>query len=79
MNNINLKTEQLKKELVELINNYATNLPVANIYLIFKDIYSQVERAYDETLAREAATETQSSQEPASETAEPEPAPQDNN
>lgn len=79
MNNINLKTEQLKKELVELINNYATNLPVANIYLIFKDIYSQVERAYDETLAREAATETQSSQESISETAEPEPASQDNN
>ena len=74
MNNINLKTEQLKKELVGLINNYATNLPVANIYLIFKDIYSQVERAYDETLAREAATETQSSQEPVSETAS-----QDNN
>lgn len=41
---INLKTESLKQNLINLINN--SELPVANAYFVIKHIEHQIEKTY---------------------------------
>ena len=46
--NINLKSEIFKNNLYSLINN--SNLPVSNVYFIFKLIMQELENFYYKTL-----------------------------
>lgn len=54
---INQASEQLKTQLVDLVNN--SGLPISNIYYIFKLIENSVENAYYAALNDEAETETE--------------------
>lgn len=51
MDNFNTKLENLKKDLITLINN--SEMPVGVVYYLLKDISSEVESSYKQTLALE--------------------------
>ena len=49
---INIKSEQLMKNTVSLINN--SKLPISNIYFIFKSIMKDIENTYYSILNQES-------------------------
>lgn len=48
--NINLKSEEFKNNLYSLISN--SELPIANIYYIFKIVSQQVENTYNQVIEK---------------------------
>lgn len=48
---INIKTEELKNQFFELINN--SQLPISNVYYLFKDIMQELTEFYNKILADE--------------------------
>lgn len=60
MENFNLKNENFKEDLISLISK--CELPLANIYYIFKDVFRNIENSYmsviNQELAKEAKIET---------------------
>lgn len=54
MNNlINIKTENFKRNLLQLINS--SELPISNIYYVFQLIENQIEKTYYKTINFELA------------------------
>ena len=51
MPTINIKTEELKNQFFELINN--SQLPISNVYYLFKDIMQELTEFYNKILADE--------------------------
>lgn len=51
MDNFNTKLENLKKDLITLINN--SKMPVGVVYYLLKDILLEIESSYKQTLALE--------------------------
>ena len=51
MDNFNTKLENLKKDLITLINN--SKMPVGVVYYLLKDILSEVTTSYEQTLTIE--------------------------
>lgn len=51
MPTINVKTEELKAQFFELINN--SQLPISNVYYLFKDIMQELTDFYNKILADE--------------------------
>ena len=49
--NLNIQTEQVKSNLLDLINN--SNLPAAITYYLMKDIMRDVERSYQDLINEE--------------------------
>ena len=48
---INVKTEDFKRGIYNLINN--ADLPISNIYLVFKLLYNEIEQYYYQALNNE--------------------------
>lgn len=48
---INLKTEQLKSSIKDMISS--SELPISNIYYIIKDIYNDITLFYNQALEEE--------------------------
>ena len=61
MDNFNLINENLKNSLVQIISN--SNLPVANVYFIVKDIFRDIENNYYNQISKEMGSEEQNIQE----------------
>ncbi len=55
--NINLKSEEFKNNLYSLISN--SELPVANVYYIFKIVSQQVEDTYNQVIEKLKNAETE--------------------
>lgn len=51
MPTINIKTEELKNQFFELINN--SQLPISTVYYLFKDIMQELTKFYNEILTDE--------------------------
>lgn len=69
---VNIRVEDFKREAVDLINK--AGLPVSIVYMIMKELYTEVAQQYEETLQREYAEMQASMTEPAQEViAEPAP------
>lgn len=49
---INIRSEQLMQSIVSLINN--SNLPISNVYFIFKNIMQDIENTYYSVLNQES-------------------------
>ena len=50
---INLQTNIFENQLLQLINN--SGLPIANAYLVLRDVYKQITQLYQQQLKKEAA------------------------
>lgn len=61
MDNFNLINENLKNSLVQIISN--SNLPVANVYFIVKDIFRDIENNYYNQISKEMESKEQNAQE----------------
>ena len=54
---INIRSEQLMQNIVSLINN--SNLPISNVYFIFKNIMQDIENTYYSVLNQESEEYTE--------------------
>ena len=54
---INIKSEEFKNNLYSLINQ--SQLPIANIYFIYKDVFKDLEEFYKDTINKEIEQEKQ--------------------
>lgn len=61
MDNFNLINENLKNSLIQTISN--SNLPVANVYFIVKDIFRDIENSYYNQISKEMESKEQNAQE----------------
>lgn len=61
MDNFNLINENLKNSLIQIISN--SNLPVANVYFIVKDIFRDIENNYYNQISKEMESKEQNAQE----------------
>lgn len=61
MDNFNLINENLKNSLIQTISN--SNLPVANVYFIVKDIFRDIENNYYNQISKEMESKEQNAQE----------------
>lgn len=61
MDNFNLINENLKNSLIQTISN--SNLPVANVYFIVKDIFRDIENNYYNQISKEMESKEQNVQE----------------
>lgn len=61
MDNFNLINENLKNSLIQTISN--SNLPVANVYFIVKDIFRDIENNYYNQISKEMESKEQNTQE----------------
>lgn len=61
MDNFNLINENLKNSLIQTISN--SNLPVANVYFIVKDIFRDIENNYYNQISKEMEFKEQNAQE----------------
>lgn len=51
MDNINLKTEKLRSDLYAIANQ--SQLPIANVYFVYKDVYKDLEKLYNDVINKE--------------------------
>ena len=56
-NSINIKTEQFKQGLYNLINQ--SNIPISNAYYVMKDVFKELEGVYLDTLQSEGIRKQQ--------------------
>ena len=51
MDNINLKTEKLRSDLYAIVNQ--SQLPIANVYFVYKDVFKDLEKLYNDVINKE--------------------------
>lgn len=53
MDNINIKTEKLRNSLYAIVNK--CQLPIANVYFVYKDVFKDLEELYKDVINKELA------------------------
>lgn len=51
MDNINIKTEKLRNSLYAIVND--CQLPIANVYFVYKDVFKDLEELYNDVINKE--------------------------